>query len=81
MKIDDFLRITTEYAARGVFAENDAFTIDRHSNRIMAIDSKRAAHLNGNNNPSKFVSFSDDTSTFHMNQPPLYTIGGWLPII
>ena len=71
---DDFLRISTEYAARRIFAENDVLSIEKHFNRITVINSERAAHLDGENDSSELVNFSDNSSTFHMNQPPIITL-------
>ena len=71
---DDFLRISTEYAARRIFAENDVLSIEKQFNRITVINSEPAAHLDGENDSSELVNFPDDSSTFHMNQPPIITL-------
>ena len=63
---DDFLRISTEYAARRIFAENDVLSIEKHFNRITVINSECAAHLDGENDSSELVNFPDDSCTFHI---------------
>ena len=50
---DDFLRVSTEYAARRIFAENDVLSIEKHFNRITVINSECAAHLDGENDSSE----------------------------
>ena len=63
---DNALGVIAEHTGRCILFQHNGFSVHIDLQRILLSNIQRPAKLNGQNDPSQFVHFSDDTGRFQL---------------